>query len=178
VGRRSRKRQPAPPAPRGGSARGAGAATATRPPRRSAAERDAEARAALEPLAPGERPFWVTVAAAVAATLAVATLVLVALDYEVTTGDSNAGTGIAQGLVLLLAAWGMWRAKYWAVLGFEVLLGITAVYGFLSLMVASNLWAAALATAVLASSGFLFYKLIRAMARIQMPRRPEPQRPR
>jgi hypothetical protein len=72
----------------------------------------------------------------------------------------------------------MWRAKYWAVLGFEVLLGITAVYGFLSLMVASNLWAAALATAVLAGSGFLFYKLIRAMARIQMPRRPEPQRPR
>ena len=80
--------------------------------------------------------------------------------------------------MLLVAAAGLWRARYWAVLGFEVLLGITAVWGFLSLLVASNVWGALLALIVLAASGFLFYKLIRAMARIQMPRRPEPGRPR
>jgi hypothetical protein len=163
VGRRSRKRAPAgtPAAP---------------PARRSSAQRDAEARAALEPLAPGERPPWVTVAALVALALGGATLVLVALDYEVSSGSSTRATGLLQAAVLLLAAYGLWRARYWAVLGFQVLLGVTAVWGFLSLLVASNAWGALLALVVLASSGFLFYKLIRAMARIQMPSRPEPGR--
>jgi hypothetical protein len=169
VGRRSRKRH---------SPAGAPAATAPRPPRRSSEERNAEARAELEPLAPGERPTWVTVAAIVAVALGVGTLVLVALDYEVTSGKSTRTTGLLQALVLLMAAYGLWRSRYWAVLGFEVLLGVTAVWGFLSLMVASNVWGAVLALVVLCSSGFLFYKLIRAMARIQMPRRPEPGHPR
>jgi len=150
----------------------------TRPPRRPAAERDAEVRATLEPLAPGERPLWVTVAALVALALALGTLVLVALDYQVTTGKSTRAAGLLQAVVLLVAAYGLWRARYWAVLGFEVLLGVTAVWGFLSLLVASNVWGALLALIVLVTSGLLFYKLIRAMARIQMPRRPEPGRPR
>jgi hypothetical protein len=173
VGRRSRKRQPAGVAPAA-----AAPDRPARPPRRSAQERDAAARAKLEPLAPGERPFWVTVAAALAFALAVGTLILVALDYQVTTGGSTRTSGLLQAAVLLVAAFGLWRARYWAVLGFEVLLGVTVVWGFLSLLVASNVWGALLALIVLAASGFLFYKLIRAMARIQMPRRPEPGRPR
>jgi hypothetical protein len=171
VGRRSRKRPPAGAAP-------AATAAPPRPPRRSSAERDEEARAALEPLAPGERPFWVTVAAVVAVVIALGTLVLVALDYEVTSSGSSRTTGLLQAAVLLMAAYGLWRSQYWAVLGFEVLLGITAVWGCLSLLVASNLWGALLALVVASASSFLFYKLIRAMARVQMPRRPEPGRPR
>ena len=37
------------------------------------------------------------------------------------------------------AAIGMWQCRYWAVLGFEALLGIAIVFSALSLLVASNL---------------------------------------
>ncbi len=65
--------------------------------------------------------------------------------------------------------------SYWAVLGFEALLGITAVYAALSLLVASTVAGAVRSVLVLAAAGVLFCKLIRAMARIQMPRR-DPRR--
>jgi hypothetical protein len=139
------------------------------PPSRSA-QRDAEARAGLEPLAPGERPGAVTVAAFVAAALGLLNVVLYLAGVRV-RGATFAGTVIL-GAILLVAAGGMWRARYWAVLGFEVLLAITCVYAALSLFVASNVAGATRAILVMSVSGVLFWKLIRAMARIQMPERP------
>jgi hypothetical protein len=133
--------------------------------------RDEQARAQLEPLAPGERPQWVTVAAIVAVVLAVANIAAAAF-VEDRPRVAEWRQAILQAGILLLAAAGMWKAKYWAVLGFEVLLGFAAVYGAASLLLASNVQAALLSLAVLAGSGFLFYKLVRAMARIQMPQRP------
>jgi hypothetical protein len=149
-----------------------GAAPAARPPRRSSEERNQEVRDQLEPLAPGERPFWVGVAAAVAALMGLLTLVLVAAGSDVTGSDDTPVTGVAQAVVLLLAAGGMWLSKYWAVLGFQALLAITMVYGFVSLLFAGNVLGVIFGLAVVAGSTFLFWKLIRAMARIQMPRRP------
>ena len=67
---------------------------------------------------------------------------------------------------------GMWRARYWAVLGMQALLAITAILSSLALMVAANVWAVLLALALIASSGTLFWFLVKAMARIQMPERP------
>ena len=61
--------------------------------------------------------------------------------------------------------------SYWAVLGFEVLLGVLLVFAALSLMLASNVRGALLALAVIVLAGPLFWFLIRAMARIQMPER-------
>ncbi len=84
---------------------------------------------------------------------------------------SFVGTEAASGAVLVAAAAGMWRMRYWAVLGFEMLLGIVIVYGALSLLVASNWQGALLAVAVIALPGALFWKLIRVMARIKMPER-------
>jgi hypothetical protein len=139
--------------------------------RLSSEERNELARAELEPLAPGERPGAVTAAAIVAATLALGNLVLVAVGYEVRDGGGGPGGGILFGVIMLAAAWGMWNAKYWAVLGFQALLVFTALYAMVALTVAGSIAAAALATAVLAGCGYLFYKLIRSMARIQMPQR-------
>jgi hypothetical protein len=68
----------------------------------------------------------------------------------------------------------MWTVRYWAVLGFEALLGFQIAVAALSLLVASNWWAALLCVAVIGLAGWLFWKLIRAMARIQMPDRPHP----
>jgi len=129
-------------------------------------------RETLEPLAPGERPPWVTYAALFALTLGVLNIALYAAGLRA-TGANFTGT-VLVGLVLLVCAAGLWKAQYWAVLGFEVLLGVTTSFGALSLLVASSLAGAVRALIVVAICGTFFWKLIRAMARLQMPDRPEP----
>ena len=135
-------------------------------------ERDEAARAALKPLAPGERPLAVTLAAILAAVLGLSNVVLLVAGYEVNdnSGQSTAGALIFAAL-MAAAATGMWQCRYWAVLGFEALLGIAIVFSALSLMVASNLAAVALCVGIVAIASPLFWFLIRAMARIQLPSR-------
>ena len=134
-------------------------------------ERDEAARAALEPLAPGERPRAVTVAAILAALLGAANVALLAAGWEVEGGgQSVAGVLIFAGL-MAAAAIGMWRCRYWAVLGFEALLAITLCIAALSLLVASNVAAVVLCVAILGPTGWLFWKLIRVMGRLQAPQR-------
>jgi hypothetical protein len=133
-----------------------------------AREKDAAAREALEPLAPGERPWPIVVSAILAAVFAVGNVVLVLVGWD---GDSSVAGPLVFAGVMLVAAVGMWRLKYWAVLGWEVLLGVTFIGALLSLLRASNAWGAVLAVIVMALSGPLFYLLIRQMARIQMPTR-------
>jgi hypothetical protein len=172
MGRRSRKaragaERPAPVAPNGNTAGEDRMARGYARGRR----RDEEARARLEPLAPGERPLAVTIAAIVAAVLALANVAFFLAGWEVTGEDPQPGGVFAFAGILLAAAIGMWLRKYWAVLGFEVLLGITAIYAGLSLLFPSNWQAVVLALVVLVAAGTLFWFLIRAMARIQMPQR-------
>jgi hypothetical protein len=137
--------------------------------------RDEEARAKLQPLAPGERPLAVTLAAILAAVLGLSNLVLLVVGYEVEGSGSTAGALIFAAL-MAAAAIGMWQCRYWAVLGFQALLGIAIVFAALSLMVASNVVAVLLCLAIIAIAGPLFWFLIRAMARIQLPSR-RPQEP-
>jgi hypothetical protein len=137
-------------------------------------ERDAAARAALKPLAPGERPLAVTLAALLAAVLGVSNVVLLVAGYEVDDNGQSAVGALIFAALMAAAAIGMWQCRYWAVLGFEALLGIAIVFAALSLMVASNLLAALLCLVIIAAASPLFWFLIRAMARIQLPvRRPE-----
>jgi hypothetical protein len=138
--------------------------------------RDEAVRARLEPLAPGERPLAVTLAAVLAAALAVLNLVLFAAGWEVRGQEpSTFGVVLFAGL-MLAAAIGMWHCRYWAVLGFEALLGVALLWSSLSLLVAANLVAVVLCVGVIAVAGPLFWFLIRAMARIQLPSR-RPQEP-
>jgi hypothetical protein len=135
-------------------------------------ERDAALRAALEPLAPGERPRAVTFAAILAGVLGVANVVLLAVGYEVEGGGGQSVTGaLIFAALMAAAAIGMWQVRYWAVLGFEALLGIAIAFAALSLMVASNVTAVLLCLAIIAIAAPLFWFLIRAMARIQLPAR-------
>jgi hypothetical protein len=131
--------------------------------------RNAEARAKLQPLAPGERPGAVTVAAIAAAVLGLLNMALYIAGVRV-EHSTFAGT-VLLGVVLLMAAVGMWRVRYWAVLGFQTLLAVTCVIASLSLFVASNVTGAVRALVVIVASGILFWKLVHAMARIQMPER-------
>jgi hypothetical protein len=137
--------------------------------------KDDAARAALVPLEPGERPVAVTVGAIAAGLLSVSNLIALAFGYNAHEGRLTVGTVLAAG-VLALVSWGMWQARYWAVLGMQTLLAITVVFAGLALMTAYNWWAAILMLIIIAAAGTLFWFLIKAMARIQMPERPSASR--
>jgi hypothetical protein len=163
VGKRSRKRaapvrEPARPA------------RPQRPPRSEA--KNAAVRAQLEPLEEGERPLAVTIGAFVTIGLVIANVVVYIAGVEV-RGDRPAFTGfLIFSALMLTMAWGLWRSKYWAVLGLEALLGLLLVIVGLVGLLSSNLTDVLICLAILIPSGALFWFLIRAMARIQMPQRP------
>ena len=133
-------------------------------------EKDDAARAALVPLKPGERPWPIALSAVLALLFAIANAILVLSGWEV-DGDRPVVSGLVFAGVMVAAAIGMWRLKYWAVLGWEVLLGVTFIGAMLSLLRASNLAGAFIAVAVMLLTGPLFWLMIRQMARIQMPKR-------
>jgi hypothetical protein len=163
-----------PAAPARPESRAAKPAPAARVSRSEA--KNAAVRAQLEPLEPGQRPGAVTVGAIVATVLAVGNVVLYAAGVKV-GGQKPTVSGIAgPTLIMAVCAWGMWRAKYWAVLGMEALLGIIIIIFAVLLAAASNLQSVAIAVAVILAAGTLFWKLVKAMARIQMPERPQPRR--
>jgi hypothetical protein len=142
--------------------------------RRSEA-RNAEARARLEPLGTGERPGAVTVGAIVSGILAVIITVSAILAIAgVEAGDREIRPFplIIFAAVLWAMAIGMWRARYWAVLGFQTLLLLVLLASAFGLVVVSSVLQAVGTTLLLAGSGVLFYFMIRAMARIQMPKSP------
>jgi hypothetical protein len=134
--------------------------------------RNQAVREELEPLAPGERPGAVTIAALLAAALAIANLTLLFTGYEV-RGTQPKPLGVIVFTVLMsAAALGMWFKQYWAVLGFQALLGISIVVGALSALLFKNVQALLLSVTFTLAAGTLFWHLVRAMARIQMPKRP------
>jgi hydrogenase-4 membrane subunit HyfE len=68
-------------------------------------------------------------------------------------------------------AYGLWRARYWAVLGFQALLVIVLVAASLGLVQATEATQAIGTTALIVGAGAMFFFMIKAMARIQMPHR-------
>jgi steroid 5-alpha reductase family enzyme len=159
---RKRKQRGASPSPRERMERGYARAE----------ERNQEAREALVPLGEGERPLVVTVGAVVSTLIVLSIAIGYLAGGEVNGEKPRFVQVLAPALLMGLMAWGMWRARYWAVLGFQLILIFlifSAVYG-LALQAATV--TQVLATlALLAVSGTFFFFMVKAMARIQMPSR-------
>jgi len=143
------------------------------PARESRSEaRNAAARARLEPLEPGERPLAVTIGALVAVGIVLANVVVYVAGVDV-RGDRPAFVGFLAFCVLMgVMAWGLWRSRYWAVLGLQALLGILILIVSIVATTAASLTDVLICVAILVPSIALFWFLIKAMARIQMPERP------
>ena len=134
--------------------------------------RSREAREALEPLGAGERPTVVTVGAVLAALVAVSILIGYLAGVEVNGERPRFAQVMAPALLMGIMAWGMWRARYWAVLGFQMLLVVLIFSAFFGLLVQAGSVAQVVATlGLLLVSGAFFYLMVKAMARIQMPQR-------
>ncbi len=144
-------------------------------PRGYARMREAEdsARAELEPLAEGERPIAIKLAAALAAAIGIANIALQLGGWQLRdSAQPSLGQGLALPVFMLVCAVGMWQRRYWALLAFQAILAISILFAFLFLLRASNLQAVLLCVGVVAVCGTLFWFLVRAMARVQMPRDP------
>jgi hypothetical protein len=137
---------------------------------RSRARAD-DVRAGLEPLAPGERPLAVTIAAVFAASLAVANVLVYVIGWDVGGSEPSLRGLLVYCVVLGAAAVGMWFGRYWAVLGFQMLLAGSILISALFLLRASNWQAVVFSLGVIGVCTPLFWFLIRAMARLQMPSR-------
>jgi hypothetical protein len=134
--------------------------------------RDAEVRAGLTPIRPGERPGAIVVATAIAALIGVGNIVAWAAGLKVGGKHPAFGGIIFLSVLLVVCAVGMWRLWYPAVLGFMALLAIVTCLFALLLIEASNLLGAVVALAIVAGAGYLFFRMVRVLSRIQMPRYP------
>lgn len=141
-----------------------------------AEQKNRAAREALSPLASGERPGAVT-AGAILATL-VATILWVSCLVAVITGAKVDGRSVNVlqwvflAAIVTMMAWGMWRARYWAVLGFQMSLVLLIIAGILGLVLATSLIQIVSTAILVIVMSVLFWLMVKAMARIQMPERP------
>ncbi len=124
-------------------------------------------RAELTPLGEHERPPALLVGIVVCGLLALAVIFGVATDHDLRTHGGSIPGGVFLALVFVSLAAGMYRKRYWAVLGFEALLAFQILVTSLALVVASTILAATICVVSVGLGGWLFWKLIRVMGRIQ-----------
>lgn len=122
---------------------------------------------ALRPLDPHERPLPLRIAVAVTLVLALGVCASVATVHDLARHGGSLPGGLFLAGVLLLLAWGMYERRYWAVLAFEALLAFQIIVTSLALIVAETLLAAGLCALSIGLAGWLFWKLVRVMGRIQ-----------
>lgn len=87
---------------------------------------------------------------------------------------ASAGQTIVFAVLMFICAAGMWQLRYWAVLGFMALLAILILFAVGSLVKASTVLGFVIAIAIVGAGGYLFFKLVRVLSRIQMPKYPSP----
>jgi hypothetical protein len=137
-----------------------------------AEERNQAVRESLAPLAEGERPLVVTIGAAISALIALSIVGGYLFGAEVDGEKPPFLQILSPALLMGIMAWGMWRARYWAVLGFQLLLVLLIFSAFFGLAVQAASAAQVAATlGLLVVAGTFFYFMVKAMARIQMPSR-------
>jgi hypothetical protein len=140
-----------------------------------AEQRNQQAREALHPLYEGERPAVVTIGAVFSAIVAlifwVSAVIAIFSDATVNGREPRPLQLAVIAVVLSAMAWGMWKARYWAVLGFQMVLVIFLLAGVLGLVSATTV-PQAIGTVLLVGVCLAFFIfMVKAMARIQMPDR-------
>jgi hypothetical protein len=129
--------------------------------------RERRAPAPLEPLAQGERPPALFVAIGVSGVLAVAVLIGGLTVHDLSHHGGSLPGAIFIAAILIALAIGMHQCRYMAVLGFQALLTFQIIVTSLALLLASSLVTAAICLLAIVLGGWLFWKLIRIMGRIQ-----------
>src|SRR5437764_15208427 len=114
-----------------------------------------------------ERPPALIVSVAVCVVLALGVIVGAVSVHDLSRHGGSLPGALLLALTLLLLARGMYSRRYWAVLCFQALLAFQILVTSLALVVASTIAAAAGCLASIVLAGWLFWKLVGTMARIQ-----------
>jgi hypothetical protein len=118
------------------------------------------------PLGADERPAALWVAIAVCAVLAFGVVIGAATVHDLSRHGGSLPGALFIAAVLASLAAGMYRRRYWAVLGFEALLAFQIIVTSLALVVASGAAAAIVCVASVGLAGWLFWKLVRVLGRV------------
>ncbi len=133
-------------------------------------------RESLDPLEEGERPTVVTVGAifagVVAAIFWVSTGIAAFTGAEVNGTRPNIAQLVLTAMIMSVMFVGMWQARYWAVLGFQMLLVLLIIAAIAGLVVAGTLLQLVSTLILTIGLSVLFWHMVKAMARIQMPKHP------
>jgi hypothetical protein len=137
--------------------------------------RNERAREELEPLEEGERPLVVTIGAVLSILIAASIVIAWVAGVEVQVGNTDinerpsAFQVFPPAILFGVMGYGMIRARYWAVLGFQAIMAIIMIGAFLTLIAATSVFQALSTLFVLIAAGTLFWFTVKALARIQMP---------
>jgi hypothetical protein len=137
----------------------------------------ARERAAPAPLGEEERPLALLLAVAVSGLLAAGVVVGALSVHDLSRHGGSLPGAVFLAVTFAGLAQGMYRRRYWAVLGFEALLAFQIIVTSLALVVASTLLAAGICVLSVGLSSWLFWKLVGVLGRIQASGR-DPGRPR
>jgi hypothetical protein len=129
--------------------------------------RESAERPAPEPLGEGERPPALLAAVGVCALLAGGVIAGALTVHDLARRGGSVPGAVVLAAVLGALALNMYRRRYWAVLGFEALLAFQIIVTSLALVVASTIAAALICTVGVVLGGWLFWKLVGVMGRIQ-----------
>lgn len=191
--KRKRKRQAGASASSGGTATRPATPRPTAPPapassgdsgmKRGYAKaelKNVAARDALQPIGPENRPRIVLVACA---WLVVACISIVA-SIVTADGDGAGSQRFGNALMLavvLVAVWGTYRLRPWAILGSQTLFALAFVFTILAAVFSDDLLLSLALAASALVTGWIFYRMINVMARVQkmeLQRRGEIESPR
>jgi hypothetical protein len=146
--------------------------------RRRVEAENALAREQLVPLAPGERPWPLLASVIVTGIAGLGNLIAYAAGAHI-EGKHPAASGILLfSLVMFVLAFGMWQRSAFSVLIFMAVLACVIILFSLFLVEASNVLALVVPPIFIFGGGYLFWKLVRVLGRIQTPAAlSEPARP-
>jgi len=122
---------------------------------------------ALTPLGEHERPPALIAAVAVSVLVATGVIVGALTVHDLSRHGGSLPGGLLLAAILLALARGMYNRRHGAVLGFEALLAFQILVTSLALIVASTIAAAAVCALSIGLAGWLFWKLVGVMGRIQ-----------
>jgi hypothetical protein len=153
-------------APRPASPPAAGGGDAMKRGYAKAELKNIAAREALQPIGPENRPRIVLVACA---WLLVA---CVSIVVSIVTADGDGAGGQRFGnalmlLVVLVAVWGTWRLRPWAILGAQTLFALAFVFTILAAVFSDQILLSLALGASALVTGWIFYRMINVMARVQ-----------
>jgi hypothetical protein len=121
----------------------------------------------LQPLGEDERPTPLLIAIAVCVVVAVVVLVGGLTIHNLSRHGGSLPGAVFLAAILAALGVGMYRRRYFAVLAFEALLTFQIIVTSLALVIATSWVTAGLCLLAVGLAGWLFWKLVRVMGRIQ-----------